>query len=208
MTNRARKVFIDPNMLMFAAEFQQADIFSWLDQLYAEIYVHQEVLNELILPKVRGQVERYIERDKWQLVIPERDLKPAECEVYRVWLTDVKQAFTKMRLSTLAAGGWMKSTTDLGEMATIPACMLVGAQIICSNDFDIRTVVEKENYTIATAQADLPIIQDSAADFCVYCYQEQIASRKNVRKFFRFIIADDVFMRDKKLAELDHRLGD
>lgn len=122
MTNRTNKVFIDSNMLMFAAEFQKADVFEWMDQLYGEIYIHQEVLNELILPSIKSKI------------------------------------------------------------------------------------VEQEDYCISTDEADLPIIQDSAEDFCFYCYKNEIASRKDVRKFFGHIFRETPGVRKQKMEQLDKRL--
>lgn len=60
--DRSKKVFIDSNMLMFAADFKQDNVFDWMDQLYEEIYIHKEVLNELLLSDVREKVNTYLSR--------------------------------------------------------------------------------------------------------------------------------------------------
>lgn len=207
MTNRSSKVFIDSNMLVFATEFQQADVFEWMDQLYGEIYIHQEVLNELILSDVKNKVEGYLLTGKWQLFDPKKVFSNLELIVYQERFKDVRNAFNEMILNAIASGGRFKSTTDLGEIATVAACMMIGAQIICSNDFDIRSVVEQEEYCVSTDEEDLPIIQDSAEDFCVYCFKENIAARNDVRKFFRYIIRESIYTREKKIAQLDQRLN-
>ncbi|EGO6085874.1 hypothetical protein HA909_002664 [Enterococcus faecalis] len=85
--------------------------------------------------------------------------------------------------------------------------MMIGAKIIFSNDFDIHSIVEQENYCIFTDEEDLPIIQDLAEDFCVYCFENRLASRKEFRKFFRYIIRESVNTRDKKLDQLYQRLN-
>lgn len=206
MTDRTNKVFIDSNMLMFAAEFQKADVFEWMDQLYDEIYIHQEVLNELILPSMKSKVETFLSTGRWQLFIPRTHLSNPEFEVYQERLSDVKYAFSQMRLNAIKAGELVKSTTDLGEIATLAACMMIGAQIICSNDFDIRKIVEQEDYCIFTDEADLPIIQDSAEDFCFHCYKNGIANRKDVRKFFGHIFRETPSIRQRKMDQLDNRL--
>ena len=207
MTKRSNKVFIDSNMLMFAAEFQQADIFEWMDQLYDEIYIHQAVLDELILSNTKSKVEAYLSTGQWKLFDPKNMLPKLELAIYQERFMDVKNAFIEMRLKAVESGGRIKSTTDLGEIATITACMMIGAQIICSNDFDIRAIVEQEEYSISTDEDDWPIIQDSAEDFCVYCFKEEIAARKDIRKFFRYIIRESIHTRDQKLAQLDERLN-
>lgn len=89
----------------------------------------------------------------------------------------MRSAFNEMRLKSISEGARLKTTTDLGEIETIVACMMIHAQIICSNDFDIRSIIEQENYCISTDEADRSIIQDSAEDFCVYCCQNKIAKK-------------------------------
>lgn len=207
MTNRTNKVFIDSNMLMFAAEFQKADVFEWMDQLYGEIYIHQEVLNELILSSIKSKIETFLSTGRWKLFEPRIILSELEFAIYQERLSDVKDAFSQMRLTAIEAGERVKSTTDLGEIATLAACMMIGAQIICSNDFDIRKIVEQEDYCISTDEADLPIIQDLAEDFCFYCYKNEIASRRDVRKFFGHIFRETPDVRKQKIEQLDKRLG-
>lgn len=57
---RKGKVFIDANMIIHAGSFQKTDVFQWLNQLYEEIYIHIEVLNELQVASVRKQADEFI----------------------------------------------------------------------------------------------------------------------------------------------------
>lgn len=83
-----------------------------------------------------------------------------------------------MNLQRIAEGKRPKSVSNLGEIATIAACLMINAGIICSNDFDIRTVVVTEDYRISLEDTDELITQDSAEDFCVHCIIHNVASRK------------------------------
>lgn len=82
-------------MLMFAAEFQKADVFEWMDQLYGEIYIHQEVLNELILPSIKSKIETFFSTGRWKLFEPRIILSGLEFDIYQERLSDVKDAFVK-----------------------------------------------------------------------------------------------------------------
>ena len=132
-------------------------------------------------------------------------MSPIEQEIYQQRLTDVKDAFHRMNLQRIAAGKRPKTVSNLGEIATIAACLMINAGIICSNDFDIRTVVVLEDYRISLEDKDELISQDSAEDFCVYCVQQNVVSRKLVRNFYKMIIVEDV-NRSRKLTQLNERI--
>ena len=40
------KTFIDTNMLIFAVDYQKDNVFDWIDTLYCDAWIHQEVLIE------------------------------------------------------------------------------------------------------------------------------------------------------------------
>lgn len=207
MSNRSDKVFIDSNMIIFAADFQQANVFDWINELYQNVYIHKEVYNELLFPSVKNTIDGLIAGGKWSLFDPKSvtSLSPIEQEIYQQRLTDVKDAFHRMNLQRIAAGKRPKTVSNLGEIATIAACLMINAGIICSNDFDIRTVVVMEDYRILLEDKDELINQDSAEDFCVYCVQQNVVSRKLVRNFYKTIIVEDV-NRSRKLTQLNERL--
>ncbi len=207
MSNRSDKVFIDSNMIIFAADFQQANVFEWINELYQNVYIHKEVYNELLFPSVKNTIDGLIAGGKWSLFDPKSatSLSPIEQEIYQQRLTDVKDAFHRMNLQRIAAGKRPKTVSNLGEIATIAACLMINAGIICSNDFDIRTVVVMEDYRISLEDKDELISQDSAEDFCVYCVQQNVVSRKLVRNFYKTIIVEDV-NRSRKLTQLNERI--
>lgn len=132
-------------------------------------------------------------------------MSPIEQEIYQQRLTDVKDAFHLMNLQRIAAVKRPKTVSNLGEIATIAACLMINAGIICSNDFDIRTVVVLEDYRISLEDKDELISQDSAEDFCVYCVQQNVVSRKLVRNFYKTIIVEDV-NPSRKLTQLNERI--
>lgn len=207
MTDRFRKVFIDSNMLIFAADFRHANVFEWMNQLYSKIFVHEEVYRELLSSDVKKIVNQQIKDGRWKLFSPDDShcLSVEERLIYQQRLEDVAMAFKKMNRYRELAGQPPKTVSNLGEIATIAACLMIGAGIICSNDFDIRAVVAQENYRIVLDNKDTLLLQDSAEDFCVYCYQISIAARKEIRKFYKTVISD-ANDRLEKLARLDDRL--
>lgn len=62
-----------------------------------------------------------------------------------------------------------------------------------------------EDYRISFEDKDELISQDSAEDFCVYCIQQNVVSRKLVRNFYKTIIVEDI-NRSRKLTQLNERL--
>ena len=58
---------------------------------------------------------------------------------------------------------------------------------------------------ISFEDTDELIIQDSAEDFCVYCIQQNVGSRKLVRNFYKTIIVEDS-NQIQKLKQLNERL--
>lgn len=207
MSERAGKVFVDSNMIIFAAEFRRADVFAWINQLYGDIYIHADVYEELLFPTVKAKVDNLIDDGSWILFDPcaAGTLSAIQQDIYQQRLIDVKKAFQTMNMQRRAAGKLPKTVSNLGEIATIAACMMVGAAIICSNDFDIRTVVEQEDYRISVNDKDVLLAQDSAEDFCTYCFQAKIATRKLVRSFYKTVIVESRY-KEKQLIQLDERL--
>ena len=207
MNDRSDKVFVDSNMIIFAADFKNANVFEWINELYHNVYIHKEVYNELLFPSVKKAVDELIASGEWIFFDPKSasSLSPIEQEIYQQRLNDVKDAFHRMNLQRIKVGKRPKTVSNLGEIATIAACMMINAGIICSNDFDIRTVVVTEDYRISFEDTDELIIQDSAEDFCVYCIQQNAGSRKLVRNFYKTIIVEDS-NQIQKLKQLNERL--
>lgn len=206
MTKRSGKVFVDSNMILYAAEFSKENVFNWITSLYEDVYIHIEVYCELLTTDVQTSVRKLIEGGSWTLFDPSdlKMLSEVEQLIYKERLKDVTKAFSRMNNQRIKDNKPLKSVSNIGEIGTIVACMMINAGIICSNDFDIRTVVEQEDYRVLIDEEDITIVQDSAADFCVYCYQTKIATRKNIRMFYKTIIVESA-NRDLQLLQLDNR---
>lgn len=207
MISTSNKVFIDSNMLIFAAEFQKENVFEWMNNLYDIIYIHIDVYNELITSSIKDIVDSFVVEQQWTVFNPSDQsiLSEVEQEIYANRLSDVKDAFHQMNLNRISVGKKAKTVSNIGEIATITACMMINARVICSNDFDIREVVQQEDYKILLNDQDVPLIQDSAEDFCVSCFQNGIASRKSVRRFYKTIIVESP-QRDLKLIQINNKL--
>lgn len=208
MTKTPNKVFIDSNMILYAASFKKDNVFNWINTLYEDIYIHIDVYNE-ILSSAKAIVDTFIDSKKWTLFDPSDTmvLNLAEQEIYKNRLSDVKIAFQELNDRRLKAGIPPKSVSNIGEMATITACTMINARVICSNDFDIRDVVTHEDYRVFIDGQDVPIIQDSAEDFCIACHQQEIAIRKNIRNFYKTTIVESKNRVDK-LEQFTKRLDD
>lgn len=209
MTDSPQKVFIDSNMLIFAANFQKENVLEWMDNLYENIYIHIEVYNELLTSAIKNTVVSFVTEKQWLLFDPADSscLTKVEQEIYRNRLTDVKEAFREMNLTRIGEGKRLKTVSNFGEIATITACLMVNARVICSNDFDIRMIAIQEDYRVLIDNQEVLLVQDSAEDFCVYCYQNEIASRKSIRSFYKSIIFES-HQRQFKLEQLDKRLAE
>ena len=98
MAKRTGAVFVDSNILFYAAYFQKENIFEWITALYEKIYVHQEVLNELLDGKVRNPVQELLDSGIWVLFNPENAdcLSDEEYEIYLQYLDDVQQGFRNL----------------------------------------------------------------------------------------------------------------
>lgn len=59
------RTFIDTNMLIFAGDYQKDNVFDWIDTLYSDVWIHIDVLNELLLGKNR--VEEEINSRHWHI---------------------------------------------------------------------------------------------------------------------------------------------
>lgn len=209
MTNSSNKVFIDSNMLIFAAEFQKDNVLKWMDTLYENVFIHIDVYNELLTSSIKHTVSSFIQENQWTLFDPDDPsvLTETEQTIYMSRLSDVKDAFHKMNLNRISEGIQAKTVSNIGEIATITACTMINARVICSNDFDIREIVHQEDYRVLINDQDVLLIQDSAEDFCVSCYQNDIASRKSIRTFYKTIIVESS-QRKLKLEQLDTRLNE
>lgn len=183
IANQNTKSFIDTNMIQFAANFDSDNVFSWIDAVYGRVYIHTAVFDELMYSKPKHVVDDLLRAGNW-LLFDQEEHSAIEKDIYDQYFDDVQQAFFRMNESRLEQGLSAKAISNVGEMHTLAACLLIDAGIICSNDFDIRHVIDQEHYTINLDDQSVPVRQDSAADFCYLCDHQNIARRKTIKNFF------------------------
>ena len=200
---RKGKVFIDANILIHAASYQSADVFRWINELYEEIYIHKIVLDELRISSIRQKVEMYIKHGAWYIFDPddEETLSDNAFAIYEGYMRDMRQAFAELDQKKIKEGRPLKHTNDLGEMHCLAAAMFLGASIICSNDYDIKEVIEDApvKVTIDEESESIFIEQDTLVDFCYYVIRKEIASRSVVRKFLKATQPSKVNSLDRTL---------
>lgn len=200
---RKGKVFIDANILIHAASYQSADVFQWINELYEEIYIHKVVLDELRISSVRQKVEMYIKQGAWYTFDPddEETLPDDLFAIYEGYMGDMRQAFEDLDQKKVKESRSLKHTNDLGEMHCLAAAMLIGASIICSNDYDIKEVIEDASIKVTSNEESESIFieQDTLVDFCYYVIRKEIASRSVARKFLKAT-------QPGKVSNLDERL--
>lgn len=201
---RKGKVFIDANIIIHAESFQKADVFQWINQLYEEIYIHIEVLKELQIPSVRKKVDNFVANGQWILFDPQEEaLIPTDelYDLYLRYLAEMREAFHQLDIKKEAEGRQLKNTNDLGEIHSLAAAMLLSAGIICSNDFDIREVIEDTPISITFAEEeDSELLeQDTLEDFCYFVVSYGIVERSIVRKFFKAIQPQNIAKLDSQI---------
>lgn len=201
---RKGKVFIDANIVIHAGSFQRVDVFQWINQLYEEIYIHVEVIKELQIPSIRKKAEEFVANGQWILFDPQEEtLIPTEdlYDLYLIYLAEMREAFHQLDIKKEAEGRRLKNTNDLGEIHSLAAAMLISAGIICSNDFDIREVIEDTPIYVTVVEEEESVLmeQDTLEDFCYLVISHEIAERSMVRKFFKAIQPQNIEKFDRRI---------
>lgn len=198
---RNGKVFVDANILIHAATFKSADVFNWIDSLYEDIYIHQVVLDELLISDVRKKVQSYIDQGKWKLFDPDDETALTEDDyaIYESYLRDMHKAFSDLNEKKIKEGRPLKNTNDLGEIHSLAAVLLLGASIICSNDYDIQEVIQDTPIYATNGEANTLIEQDTLVDLCYQTIREGIERSRVVRKYLSVVASDKVTDLEKLL---------
>lgn len=206
MDRRHDRVFIDTNMLFFAAQYKKENIFTWFNKLYGNIWIHVDVLNEMLTHRV--QVQNEIDARRWHLFDPSVDLSDDELIIYNIQIDEIKEAFQRLNEIRRTTGKRVKNTANTGEISTLAVCLIEDAHLICSNDFDVRDVVKAEKYTYIDKSDNQEhlIVQDTAEDFCYHCVVEASITKSKVRHFYKTIF-DNIETRNHELSQLDTRLN-
>lgn len=199
-------VFIDANIIIHAASFRQADVFDWLNRLYGRIIIHIEVLEELKISSVREKVEMLIAEGKWTLFNPESEVSietDALYELYLVYLQEVRVVFEQLDEKKIREGRPLKHTNDLGEIHSLAAARLLSAELICSDDADIREVITDADLRVINYEdKEVLIRQHTLIDFCMHLQRHDIVKRSMVRKFFKSIRPHDIQRFDKQMDRM------
>lgn len=200
---RKGKVFIDANIIIYADSFGKTDVFEWINNLYEEIYIHKIVLEEVKLSSARKKIEGFITEKRWLLFDPEDEkaLTDNQYDLYEAYLDDVHESFRQLDAKKISESRELKHTNDLGEIHSLAAAVLLNASIICSNDLDIKEVIEDSEILISEdeGQESVLITQDTLEDFCYYVIVHEIAQRKLARKFFKTVHPDRVDSLNQRL---------
>lgn len=211
MTVRYGKVIVDTNLLMNALDFKKSDVFDWIDEVYEEIYINIEVLNEFRIETEKEGILAQINQRNWKLF----DHKDSTCltdnqrVLYWTYVSNVRKGFKKLQEKKEALGLIPKTSNNIGEIHSIALAQLISANIISSNDYEIREVINDENIKIYSSALDRDVFleQDTTEDFCVYCAQARVTKPSNLIKFFKVChISDDKEKLEMKVAFLRQRL--
>lgn len=203
------KVFIDANIIIYAETFEREDVFNWINNLYGEIYIHKEVLDELQVLSLRRKIDDFIENKQWTLFDPlKNDIVQNDemHELYLAYLKQVKEGFFQLDKKKEDSGREKKNTKDIGEIHSIAAAMLISANVICTNDYDVREVIEDTPIIIASEdeEADSYLLeQHTLEDFCILVCSNEIAKKSVVRKFYRAINPTNINDFDSRMQKLE-----
>lgn len=200
---RKGKVFIDANIIIYAESFEKTDVFLWINDLYEDIYIHKTVLDELKLSSTRKKINGFITEKRWILFDPEDEetLSDALYDLYDAYVDNIHESFRQLNAKKIVESRELKYTNDLGEIHSLAAAVLLNAGIICSNDLDIREVIEDSEILITADDEteSVLITQDTLEDFCFYVIVYEIAKRRIARTFFKTIHPDRVDVLDQRL---------
>lgn len=149
-------------------------------------------MEELVLPSVRDKVESYHRNGKWKIFNPDReeDVSDDLFSIYEVYLQEVRAAFRALDVKKQLQERPVKNTNDIGEIHSLAAAMLLDAKIICSNDYDIREVIEDTPILVNNQDDSVLLEHDTLLDFCHWVVKFDVESRKSVRKFVKVIIPE------------------
>ncbi len=196
-------VFIDANIIIHAASFRQADVFDWLNRLYERILIHVEVLEELKISSVREKVDVLIAEGRWTLFNPESEVSietDTLYDLYLVYLQEVRMAFEQLDEKKIREGRPLKHTSDLGEIHSLAAARLLSADLICSDDADIREVITDADLRVINYDDEEVLIrQHTLIDFCMNLKRHDIVKRSLVRKFFKSVRPRDMNRFDEQM---------
>jgi hypothetical protein len=135
----------------------------------------------------------------------EDTLTDGEYAIYESYLKDMHQAFKDLNEKKIKEGRPLKNTNDLGEIHSLAAVLLLGASIICSNDYDIKEVIQDTPIyaTNGNILTDVLIEQDTLVDLCYYTIKKDIEKTKVVRRFLNVVSSEKISTLEKLLSHTE-----
>lgn len=169
-------------------------------------------MKELLIQPIRDKVQSLIDKRVWILFNPDDPecISDDEFIIYESYVDLVKEGFKHLDIKKQQQGRVVKRTSNIGEIDSLAAAMLISANYICSNDYDIREVIQDEKLSVSLDEHLPPVLieQDTIEDICYLCVEMKIASKKEVRQFFKYVYSQDTEdKKQSKLAILNIRLG-
>lgn len=180
-------VFLDANILIHADRYDSDNVFVWLEQVYDDIYIHNEVFKEIQNKELKLFVQSKFDDKSWTLFdqTDEALLSEEEYDEFETYVTIVRDAFRKVHRWKEQQGIPVKDKKNTGELYSLAAALLLNARYICSNDFEISQVIEKGDLRVMISEEeDELIVHDTLLDFCSLAYASGIP-RKKVKAFLR-----------------------
>lgn len=211
MNVRKGKVIIDTNLLMQALDFKKCNVFDWIDQVYENIYVHIEVVNEFKVESERKSILNVVDERKWNLFdhTDETCLPDEHRALYWKYVSEVSEGFENLKVKKQAQGRVPKTSNNIGEIHCLALAQLISGNIISSNDYEIREVIKDEHILVYSVDLDKDVLleQDTIEDFCFFCVQGNVAQPSDVIKFFKVCHSSDTNDKlETKVISLKSRL--
>lgn len=211
MTVRFGKVIIDTNLLMQALDFKKHDVFDWIDSVYESIYIHIEVINEFKVDSERNAILEAVKSLGWTLFDHhnENSLPERHKAIYWGYVKEVEEGFNNLKEKKESQGRVPKNSNNIGEIHCIALAQMISGNIIGSNDFEIREVIEEQDMRVYSKDLDKDVLieQDTLEDFCFYCVQAGVAKPSAIMKFFKVCHASDIEEKlESKVSSLRNRL--
>lgn len=141
----------------------------------------------------------------------EKSLPNEHRSLYWSYYEEVHLGFEKLKAKKEVQGKVPKTSNNIGEIHCIALAQLISGNIISSNDYEIREVIEDEKIRVYSAELDedIPIELDTIEDFCVYCVQARVAKPSSVVKFFKVCHSGDSMQKlNDKVSVLRKRLNE
>jgi len=109
-------------------------------------------------------------------------------------------AFEQLDEKKIREGCPLKYTSDLGEIHSLAVARLLSADLICSDDVDIREVITDADLRVINDDDEEVLIRQHALiDFCMHLQRHDIVKRSLVRKFFKSIRPRDMNRFDEQM---------